>query len=121
MKSDPGRAKAYLSVCGPNLMLLEQYDLKVIEEWGRALANENKRTSDYYNYHCYGHFRHGNLPIWIHEDNQDLTDMDPSFDFEDLDFDILDRLGSFSDFDSAFDSDFGGDGGDEGDGGDGGD
>ena len=35
VKHEPARAKAYLSVCGANILLLEHYnyDLKIIKEW----------------------------------------------------------------------------------------
>lgn len=40
VKHEPARAKAYLSVCGSNILLLEHYnyDLKIIQEWIKALS-----------------------------------------------------------------------------------
>jgi hypothetical protein len=109
------------------VLLLEQYDLLVIKEWSRALAKEESKLYDHYDYLWYGHFRHSHLSIDEDDHLQaeqlgalDLVDMDLGFDFGDLDFDVLDSFDSFSDFDSAFDSDLGGDDGDGGDGGDGG-
>lgn len=119
--SDPCRAKAYLSVCGPNVLLLEKFDLSVIEEWSRALAKEESKPYDHYDHLWYGSFRH----VHISNDDDDLLhpdqigildcgDMDFGFNFDDIDFDILSSFDSFSDFDSALDSDLGGDGGDGG-------
>lgn len=142
VKDDPARARAYLSVCGPNVLLLEQYDLKAIEQWSREIAREETKTYHYYRDTWYGHhLRFGIFDLdddhWhrseesdhsglglkdLNQNQTEQDDTDLGFDFSNVDLDILDSFDSFSDLDSAFDSDLGqgadGDGGDGGDGGD---
>ena len=102
VKYEPAHAKAYLSVCGANILLLEHYnyDLKIIKEWIKELSKieSQENSSNYYPYSWYG-----------------LTSTD-TLDAA-IDFDILDDFDSLDDFDAGFDSagfdggDGGGDGG----------
>ncbi len=52
VKNEPAHAKAYLSICGANILLLKKYDLKVIKEWTTALSKieSQENFSDYYEY-----------------------------------------------------------------------
>ncbi len=96
VKYEPARAKAYLSVCGTNILLLEHYhyDLQVIKEWIKELSNieSQENYSNYYPYSWHG---------W-HELTSTNT-LDDTINFDVSYFDSLDDFDSFDDFDTGFD------------------
>jgi len=114
VEENPARAKAYLSVCGANILLLSSKDLEIVKSCSKELEKVEANTSSYYDYYWYDY-------TWRHNLVDDI-EYDQTFDFNFMDFDLpeIDILDSFDSLGSAFDSGFGGDGG-GGDGGGGGD
>jgi hypothetical protein len=104
MGKDLVRAKAYLSACGANILLLKNYDLQTIKTWMKELSRLEYQGSDgtdsdsWYDYESMKH-------VGDHSD----------FDIADIDIDSLNDFDSFDDFDAGFDSANGGDDGDDGD------
>jgi hypothetical protein len=88
MREDLGRAKAYLSVLGPHILLTDVYDMEDIKKFNRMLSyiNPESHTSEYYDYYLYS------VPIDYLDDYDNLK----SFDF--LDIALLDYFNSFDDF-----------------------
>ncbi len=76
MREDLGRSKAYLSVLGPHIILLNKYDMEDIKKYNKLLSfiKPDASVSDYYSYYLY------DLPDEYLEDG-DLR----SFDFMELD------------------------------------
>ncbi|MGB9936445.1 MAG: hypothetical protein ACPK7O_01875 [Methanobacterium sp.] len=93
MMEDMGRAKAYLSVMGSHILLLDIYDVEDIKKFNRILSTfkPNAKTSDYYTYYLYS----------IPTEHTDKYGNLKNFDF--IDMSLLDRFDSFNDFFSVFD------------------
>ena len=97
-EEEPARAKAYLSVCGANILLLSPKDLEIVKSLSKELDNVQANTDSYYDYYWYDY-------TWRHHLNDDIEfeqDIDINFiDFSLPEFDILD---SFDSIGSSFDS-----------------
>ncbi len=104
---DLARAKAYLSACGANILLLEKYDLQTIKTWMKEISRlesqgSNGLDSDSYTY------------SWYDYESVSYLGNPSDFDITDIDVDSLNDFDSFDDFDAGFDSADGGNGGDNG-------
>ena len=111
---EPARAKAYLSVCGANILLISPNYLEIAKKLYKELENVQAHPNSYYDYYWYDY-------TWRQYLNADIAfeqDLDLNIDFNLPELDILD---SFESIGSSFDSSFGGDGGGGGDGEGGGD
>lgn len=93
IKEDLGRAKAYLSVLGSHVLLLNNYDIEDIKKFNRILSfiRPESNTGEYYDYYLY------NVPSGYLDEYGNLK----SFDF--LDISLLDYFNSFDDFLADFD------------------
>ncbi|WP_414470116.1 hypothetical protein [Methanobacterium sp. ACI-7] len=93
MREDLGMAKAYLSVVGSHILLVNDYDLEDIKKFNKILSTlkPEAKTSDYYNYYLY------TIPFDYIDEYGNLK----SFDF--LDIDILNNFDVLDDFFSEFD------------------
>ncbi len=91
---DLGHAKAYLSVLGSHILLLNIYDIEDIKKFNKMLSfiKPESKTSDYYNYYLY------TVPTEYMDDDDNLK----SFDF--LDISLLDNFDSFDEFSFEIDS-----------------
>jgi hypothetical protein len=113
---DPARAKAYILVCGANILLLSPERLEIIKRLGKELEYVQSNANSYYDYYWYDY-------TWRHHLFEDL-ELGRDFDLDFIDFSLpeFDVLDSFDSIGSSLDGGFGGDGGDGGgDGGGGGD
>jgi hypothetical protein len=104
MIEDLTRAKAYLSVIGSHILLVESYNIEDIKKFNKKLSyiKPEFHISDYYNYYLY------TVPFDYLDDFDNLQ----SFDF--LDITLMDNFDSFDDFFSDFDAGSGDSGGDGG-------
>ncbi len=87
MKEDLGRAKAYLSVLGSHILLLNDYDIDDIKKFNRILSfiKPESNTGKYYDYYLY------DVPSAYLDEFGNLK----SFDF--LDISLFDYFNSFDD------------------------
>ncbi|HEX7444922.1 MAG TPA: hypothetical protein VF300_00890, partial [Methanothrix sp.] len=106
VKEEPARAQALISLCGANMLLIQNYyDLKTIVKWARSVANEipDLESGTYYDYHWYDYG-------WCDSDLAEcgVTSQDPPYSskpgFSSLDFGFMDAFNSFKDFEKAFKS-----------------
>ncbi len=93
IKEDLGRAKAYLSVLGSHILLLNGYDIEDIKKFNRILSfiKPESNAGEYYDYYLY------QVPSGYLDEYRNLN----SFDF--LDMSLLDYFDSFNDFLPDFD------------------
>ena len=94
IKEDLGKAKAYLSVIGTHILLLNVYDLEDIKKFNKILSQikPESKPSNYFNYYLYS------VPMDYLDENGDID----SFDF--IDMSVLDNFHSWNEFYSYFDT-----------------
>lgn len=97
MREDLSRAKAYLSVIGSHILLLDDYCLEDIKKFNEKLSyiRSESHTSDYYDYYLY------TIPLGYLDYYGNIK----SFDF--LDIPLLSNFDSFDDAFSDFDAEAG--------------